>query len=218
MRQFIALIALVVSGYVFAEVPLDPYKIRPLLPGQEAPAFSAQAGNGESFSFDPNNIERPMLMVFYRGGWCPYCRLHLAELRHAEPQLDELGVDLVFLSADRVEKLGTAYEDGDLGYTLLSDADTKIAEAFGIAFKVDKDTIELYKGYGIDLVDASGLDHSQLPVPAAFLIGTDGLVKFQFVNPDYRVRLQPSVLMAAAEAEVKSDGRVRTRAQQAASE
>ncbi len=72
------------------------------------------------------------------------------------------------------------------------------ARAFGIAFTLDAETTKLYKGYGIDLKQASGKDHGQLPVPAVFIAGTDGVIDFQYVNPDYAVRLSADVVLAAA--------------------
>ena len=87
-------------------------------------------------------------------------------------------------------------------YTLLSDSKMEESKKFGIAFKVDDSTIEKYKGYGIDLDDASGENHHLLPVPAVFLVGTDSVIKFTFANPDYKVRLNPEVLLSKVKAEL----------------
>lgn len=77
------------------------------------------------------------------------------------------------------------------------------ARAFGISFRVDDDTIKKYRGYGIDLGEASGEKHNMLPIPSAFIIGQDGIIKFAYVNPDYKVRVDPDVLLAAAKSSLK---------------
>jgi peroxiredoxin len=89
-------------------------------------------------------------------------------------------------------------ESHNLTYTVLSDSTTEAAQAFGLAFQVDAETFKKFKGYGIDLEDASGEDHHILPVPAVFLVGTDGVILFDYINPDYRVRIDPETLLEAA--------------------
>ena len=79
----------------------------------------------------------------------------------------------------------------------------KGAKAFGIAFHLDKEKWDQYKSYGFDLADYTGESHQMLPVPAVFIIGKDGVIKFSYVNPNYRVRLDPDVLLAAAKAALK---------------
>ena len=86
----------------------------------------------------------------------------------------------------------------DLGYVLLSDSDAEAAAAYGIAFRVDADTVERNKGYDIDLEEASGRSHHVLPVPSVFLVDGDGRVVWRYSNPDYKVRPDNEDLLAAA--------------------
>ncbi len=88
----------------------------------------------------------------------------------------------------------------ELGYTLLSDATMGAAYAYGIAYKVDKATVDRYKGYGIDLEAASGQSHLELPVPAVFVYDASGAMTFQYVNPDHKTRVPANVLLAAVRA------------------
>ena len=74
----------------------------------------------------------------------------------------------------------------------------EISKAFRIAFKVDDETVEKYKQWNIDLEKTSGYDHHLLPAPATFLVGKNGIIQFQYTNPDYKIRLAPSILLAAA--------------------
>jgi peroxiredoxin len=183
-----------------AEVPNEASQVHPLLPGSDAPAFTAVNAYGESFDFDPKALERPAVLIFYRGGWCPYCNLYWAELRKVEAELMALDLDLMFLSADSPETLADAVADETdrPAYHLLSDGSSEIAQAFGIAFRASDKTYNRYLEMDlVDLEKASGYDHHYLPVPAVFIIGTDGVVAFQYVNPNYKVTLAPQVLLAA---------------------
>jgi len=199
MKKLILLLVFITSSTLANEVPNDPFEVQPLLSGMKAPAFELLDAYGSTHKFDPDNLDNPALLIFYRGGWCPYCMLYWAQLRKAEDDFAELGIDLIFLSADKPEVLAEAVSDNEkLNYALLSDASMQVATAYGIAFKVDDETIKVYQGYGINLETASGYQHHILPAPAAFLIGTDGIIKFQYVNPDYKIRLHPDVLLAAA--------------------
>ena len=197
---------LLLAGTTWAEVYSDASQVRPLLPGSEIPAFKLLDVSGESINVDPGHLEKPIVLTFYRGGWCPYCNLHLAELRHAEERLRELGFAVWFVSPDRPELLAEG-EDAAQGYRLLSDADASVTEAFGVAFRLDDETNSQYREFGVNLDERSGVANQVLPVASTFLIGSDGIVQFTYANPDYTVRLAPEVLVAAAEAYVEQSHR-----------
>lgn len=174
--------------------------VQPLLAGMEAPEFSVLDVRGESFQFVPDAISKPVVLTFFRGGWCPYCNLHLSEMRHAEKQLREMGFDIWFISIDKPEMLLESLDDPKIGYTMYSDSSLDATRAFGLAFRVDDETNERYLGFGIDLEKASGETHHVLPAPATYIIGDDGVINFAYVNPLYTARLHPDVLLAAAKA------------------
>lgn len=199
MIRAFPLLLLLLAASPRAEIHPGPEAVRPLLPGMTAPHVTLTTLDGERREYAPGEHGRPVVLTFYRGGWCPYCNLHLAELRTAEAELGSLGFDVWFISPDRPDLLAEGESTG-FDYTLLSDADMSAAEAFGIAFRLDDETLQRYRGVGIDLADRSGEAHGALPAPATYLIGTDGTIQFAFVNPDYTVRLAPEVLLAAARA------------------
>lgn len=144
--------------------------------------------------------EKPTVLIFYRGGWCPFCNRHLQSLAGIEDDLNKAGVQLLAISMDQPSKLKATPDREKLHYRLLSDSDAAAATAFGIAFKVDDKTVEKYKGYGINLDAASGKDHHILPHPAVFVADTSGKIRFAHVNPDYKVRLEPKKILEAAQA------------------
>ena len=184
-----------------AEIAASAEETTPLAAGGAAPAFTARNADGSDFVFDPAALQRPAMLIFYRGGWCPYCNAHLAELRHVVPALEQRGMDVYFLSADSPENLASALH-GDaegLDYTLLSDARLSAAEAFGLAFRISDDYYQAAKDYGVDLEEASGETHHALPVPAIYVIDASGVIRFAHANPDYTQRLSNEELRAGVD-------------------
>lgn len=198
-----ALTALACSLLTFglqAATPDDPAKVTPLTVGAPAPDFVVRNADGSDHPFVAHGLTKPVVLIFYRGGWCPYCNAHLGALKKVEPDLLALGFDLYFLSADRPEMLYSSLKEPDIHYTLLSDARMTAARAFGVAFRVDDATVEKYKSFGVDLEAASGERHHELPIPAVFILDQHGIIRFVHANPDYRVRIAPADLLAAAQA------------------
>ncbi len=175
-------------------------QVQPLLAGMKAPDFTVRNVEGNTFEFKAGQQDKPLVLSFFRGGWCPYCNLHLSEMRLAEKQLADMGFDIWFISIDKPELLLESLADPDIGYTIYSDSSLDATRAFGLAFRVDDELNKRYLSYNIDLEKASGENHHVLPAPATYIIGSDGIINFAYINPDYKVRLHPDVLLAAAKA------------------
>ncbi len=141
---------------------------------------------------------KPSVVVFYRGGWCPYCNAHLGQLATVEPELVKLGYQVLAISPDRPEALRESLDKGGYSYQLLSDSEMALSKAYRLAFRVNDPTVERYQGFGIDLEKASGRDHHLLPVPAVYLVDRKGVIRFAHWNPDYKQRLDPAKLLDAA--------------------
>lgn len=192
--------------YGHADVPVaaTAAEIQPLGPGDKAPHFTVETMASERFEFDPRNLERPVILISFRGGWCPYCNMHLSELRDVIPEISENDIDVLFLSGDRSEILVSGLDretqddiDG-LGYTILSDANAQAALALGIAFKASDRTVKRRQEKGDDIEGSSMLRHGLLPVPAVFAVNREGIITFAHANPDYKVRVSAAELVAAA--------------------
>lgn len=178
--------------------------VNPLKTGERAPSFFVRAADGSELYFDPDALARPAVLITFRGGWCPFCNMHLSELRTVVPEIAAMGVDVMFLSGDRPEMLyaslaaDTQEDIADLDYTIYSDADAQAAIALGIAFKASDRTINRRLEKGQDIDDSSMLNHGVLPVPAVYAIDTAGMIRFDFIEPDYKVRLPSDELLAVA--------------------
>jgi peroxiredoxin len=166
------------------------------------PGLTLKTEKGTPFDLSTALTRQPTVLVFYRGGWCPYCNAHLAALAEIEGDLQKAGIRLIAISPDQPSKLYDAPERKTKpDFLLLSDQDMTAAEAFGIAFTVSDDVVARYKkSFDIDLEEASGRKHHRLPYPSVFVVDTTGVIRFAHVNPDYRTRLEPAKILAAARA------------------
>ena len=173
----------------------------PLPVGARVPAVTVKAIDGTDLELTAALEKKPTLLIFYRGSWCPYCNKHLAAMAEIEPQLLALGYQIIALSPDEAKGMEAATAKSHLSYRLLSDHAMQAASAFGVAFRVDEKTIKAYSGYGIALTPVPGEPAARwLPVPAVYIIGRDGKVKFVHTDPDYKVRLSAAAVLAAAQA------------------
>jgi peroxiredoxin len=152
---------------------------------------------GEAVSLADLTKEKTTLLIFYRGGWCPYCVTHLRELAQIQPELEAAGVQVVALSPDSPETITGHLAKGALPYTILSDSQHEAMKAFGVAFAVDEATQGKLKGYGIDMAKDSGNPDPVLPVPSVFVIGKDGKVAFAQSDADDKKRLSAKAVLAA---------------------
>ncbi len=198
-RLAATILSLAAAG-AFAAVAGSPQEAKPLAVGAKAPGFVLKTADNADFDLGAAFAKKPTLLIFYRGGWCPFCNRHLAALGEIEAQLRELGWQIIALSPDRPAALKPTMEKDQLAFTLLSDRGMQAADAYGLAFNMDAATVARYRQHGIDLapVPGGGDNDFWLPVPAAFLVGRDGLIKFAHANADYRTRLAPDDLLAAA--------------------
>lgn len=173
-------------------------KTCPIKVGQSVPNVSLKTVDGKDKRLLDITGQKPSLLIFYRGSWCPYCNVHLGELKTVEDSLRKLGVQIIGISPDLPENLKSSVAKHQLNYLLLSDSRAEAALAFGLGFRMDDELYNTYLTYDIDVEKASGEKHHILPIPAAVLVGSDGKVKFVFASPDYKVRVSPNVLLAAA--------------------
>lgn len=173
----------------------------PLKIGDRVPEVVVQTVEGAEVALRAELAGQPSVVIFYRGGWCPYCVRHLAALAEVEADLLAAGFKLVALSPDRPAKLREKPALEKLNYTLLSDSPANAARAFGLTFQVTDELVAKYKNeYKIDLEGDSGQTHHLLPHPAVFIVDAGGVIRFVHFDADYRVRLTPEKVLAAARA------------------
>jgi peroxiredoxin len=197
--RLIGLLAVLVAVPTLAVIPDSPQKVQALSVGARAPMFAARTTEGAVRTFRPDSYKKPTVVLFYRGGWCPYCNAQLSDLHLVEPKLRKSGFEIVFLSTDRPELLYTSLKATDIHYTLLSDSHLEAAKAFHVAYHVDDATLAKMREYGVDLEATTGTKQHELPVPSVFIIDTSGIIRFVYSNPDYTIRLGADALWEAAQ-------------------
>ncbi len=142
---------------------------------------------------------KPAVLIFYRGGWCPYCNLQLGKLQKIERALQELGYEIYAMSPDKPENLKQSVAKHALTYQLLSDSQVAAARAFGVAYQVSSALNASLLAEGINLQEASGETHQTLVVPSAFVVDPNGVIRFMYSNADYTVRVDENTLLMEAQ-------------------
>ena len=139
----------------------------------------------------------PLVVTFYRGGWCPYCNLELRAYQSALGDIRVLGAELIAISPEAPEHTLSTAENNDLKFEVLSDVNGVLEDALGIRFDLSDPIVALYKRFGHDLPSHNGDSRWSLPVPATYVVNRDGRIVLAFVDPDYRKRLEPAAAIAA---------------------
>lgn len=181
----------------------SPEQVTPLLNGLNIPEVSLNRADGTKVSLPQQLQNKPAVLVFYRGGWCPYCNAQLSALREIEPDLAQLGYQLIAITPDSVASINKSLNDTGgkaLNYTLLSDHDFNASTAFGLAYYLDDKTAAAYKGkLGSLLTTEQGTEKVVLPVPAVYIVNGQGEVVFNYVHINYKTRLHSELLLKAAQ-------------------
>lgn len=179
------------------EVARTGIEERALKVGDKAPAFTLPDATGTPVSLAQLLKKGPAIVVFYRGGWCPYCNLELRAYQRLLPEIKKAGGQLIAISPQAPDTSLNTTEKNALTYPVLSDIHTDAAKGFGILFTLPDYLQKLYSslGHGLDVVNANGA--WTLPVPATFVIGTDGSILARHVDTDYRKRMEPADALAA---------------------
>jgi peroxiredoxin len=179
-------------------IPSSADAVKPLKKGSKIPPVNLSTPEGTSFDLNAFVKEQSVVLIFYRGGWCPYCNIHLQELVEADPRLRALGYQILAVSPDKPQKLAESLEKHELTYELLSDPTMNAAKAFGVAYQVEGSTVKKYQENGIDLVEGSDGKHHLLPVPSVFIIDQKGVVRYAYHNPGYKTRIEVEKLLKQA--------------------
>lgn len=172
-------------------------RLKTLGEGDQAVRFALPDAKGETVELDELLQQGPVVVTFYRGGWCPYCNIELRALQAALPEMRELGASLVAVSPQTPDQSLSTSEKNELEFSVLSDVGNKVAREFGLVFSLPESLRPIYAQFGIDIPAHNGDDSFELPVPATFVIDRDGQIKYAFVNADYQQRAEPSEIVAA---------------------
>ena len=170
--------------------------------GQKAPKFKLPNHMGKRVSSKALLKKGPMVVVFYRGGWCPFCNLQLHALQEILPELTELGATLVAITPDGPDGTAESVGKHELKFHVLTDHDNAVARKYGLVFALAPELEAVYQQFGIDLKTRNQSARSELPLAATYVIGADGIVTYAFLDAAYYNRAEPAdILRAVAQAQ-----------------
>ena len=172
-------------------IPLVAEDISPILIGEKLPNANFQNAEGEYVQLKAVLEEKPTVLVFYRGGWCPYCNVQLSGLVEIEDDVLELGYQIVAISPDDYKNLQSTIENNSTKYKLLSDPNGKFIKEIGIAFKTSSSLKEYITGKG-----QKGETSSVMPAPTVMIVDKKGVIKFEYINPNYKERISGEMLLS----------------------
>lgn len=165
--------------------------------GQEFPIFSLPNQDGDEVTRDELLKGGPLVITFYRGVWCPYCNLDLKNIEEYADRFREAGGQVLAISPELPEHSKESIRKNKLSYPILFDKGNTLAETLGLRFALPSDLVEVYKGFNITLDTYNGDESWTLPMPARFLVDTDGAIKYAEAKADYTDRPDPDDLLAA---------------------
>lgn len=153
-----------------------------------APDFNAMDQKNENIHLAKLLKKGNVVLVFYRGQWCPYCNKELKQLEDSIGLIQAKGATVLAITPELPENISKTIEKTKASYPILYDKKLSIMNAYKVAFKVDDKTVEKYKGYGIDFLKVNGDNGANLPVPAVYIVNKNGKIIYRFFDVDYKKR------------------------------
>lgn len=163
--------------------------------GAKMPSFKLKDATGKTVGSDDLLKQGNLVVVFYRGSWCPFCNLYLRNLQKNLAQIKEAGGNLVAVSVENPDNsLGVAKKN-ELNFTVLSDPNLSVARKFGIVYQMPKETDELYKSRGLNVAEHNRMEKAELPLSATYVVNRKGEIVYAFLESDYKKRAAPQTII-----------------------
>lgn len=182
------------------ELTADGIAARAVQAGEAAPDFTLRNARGEAVRLSALLAQGPVVLSFYRGGWCPYCNLQLRAYQRALPEIQALGAQLVAVSPEAPDHTLSTQQKNELAFEVLSDTDGAVGRAWRLVYELSDELRGLYTANNMDLARINADGRWELPLAATYVIGRDGTVRLAFVDTEYRRRLEPDDILAALRA------------------
>lgn len=190
LRSMLGILYFWCSISASAQVPENADEICPMLIGETIPKATLQDSDGKQVELGKLLSSKPSVVVFYRGGWCPYCNVQLSDLVKIEKDILDLGYQIFAISPDDYRNLQITESKGSINYMLLSDPGAKFIQQVGIGFKASL----MLKGY-IATKGQKGEPTDVIPVPTVMVLDKKGKILFEYINTDYKVRISSKMLL-----------------------
>ena len=166
--------------------------------GDRAPSIVLGNAKGETVDVGALLKKGPVIVAFYRGGWCPFCNLELRAFQRLLPDIEASGASLVAISPEKPDESLSTAEKNALTFEVLSDVGQKVGRAFRLVYDFSDELKSAYNGFGLDIPAKNGTAGEwALPISATYIIGRDGVIVYAYTDADYRDRADPSDILAA---------------------
>lgn len=166
--------------------------------GDAAPMFTLPDAHGEPVALSDLLAEGPVVLSFYRGSWCPFCNLELRALQRALESAEAAGVTLVAVSPNLPDVSLALVDEAELTFPVLSDVGSEVAASFNLVYEMVPDQVEYYRTHDRDLAAKNGNETWLLPLPATYVIDREGIIRYDFIDLNHRVRAEPSEVVEVA--------------------
>lgn len=166
--------------------------------GDRAPSIVLGNAKGETVDVGALLKKGPVIVAFYRGGWCPFCNLELRAFQRLLPDIEASGASLVAISPEKPDDSLSTAEKNALTFEVLSDVGQKVGRAFRLVYDFSDELKSAYNGFGLDIPAKNGTAGEwALPISVTYIIGRDGVIVYAYTDADYRDRADPSEILAA---------------------
>lgn len=183
-------------AFVFSSIGNAQEKPEGLFINSKAPDFKATDQYGNEVRLKDILKDSLVVLIFYRGQWCPYCNKQLKKIEDSLQLIRNKGAKLIAVTPEKPEFISKTIEKTKASYPLLYDKEMKIMKAYAVAFEVDQRTVSRYKNADIDLMTANGhKDKVYLPVPAVYIINKEGTIVYRFFDTDYKKRATVEMIL-----------------------
>lgn len=164
--------------------------------GAKIPDFTLSDSTGKMVNSKDLLKDGNLVIIFYRGAWCPFCNTYLRSLQKSLPDITAAGGKLIAISVENPDASMAVAKKNEVGFTVLSDPGLETARKFGIVYQLPAETDEKYKTYGIDLAKRNAMDKPELPLSATYVVNKKGKIVYAFLETDYKKRAEPDVIIA----------------------
>lgn len=166
--------------------------------GDAAPMFTLPDAHGDPVALSDLLAEGPVVLSFYRGSWCPFCNLELRALQRALESAQAAGVTLVAVSPNLPDVSLALVDEAELTFPVLSDVGSEVAASFNLVYEMVPEQVEYYRTHDRDLAAKNGNETWLLPLPATYVIDREGIIRYDFIDLNHRVRAEPSEVVEVA--------------------
>lgn len=167
--------------------------------GEKAPDFTLSNALGKKVNLKDELKKGPVVLVFYRGAWCPFCNMHLHALQKNLPQFKKYGAQLITVTPQTPDKSAEQIKKDAYPFEVLSDLDSKVMQDYKLYFELPDDLIAVYKKHQLDIEAFNGQGRNVLPIPGSFVIDKKGVVRAMQAQTDYKMRMEPAAIIETLE-------------------